>query len=139
MTKPVHIINNRTNPLNIYSELVTQAGLFGKAFYGEKCTAYQNAKLRKLWNAALDTACGIATINEQGETFITSVESPIPYPHGYKRIPAIVGIIWHNPDDPTQNEVTFDMRRATHFQFNPADDLALLFDYRQEIAALLFT
>lgn len=46
------------NSLEIYERLVSQEGLFTKAFFGEKASRVERRKLNRLWHRALRLADG---------------------------------------------------------------------------------
>jgi hypothetical protein len=130
------------NPHTIYAGLLAKAGIYN-VLYGEGTNA-QKQRANRLWRRALDLAYGIIAIDVKGNTRWITPQNVELHPERdllmahEERIPAICGIIWHNQDDPTQNELTFDLRRKTHYEFNPVVDRVLLEDYKQDIVRLLF-
>jgi hypothetical protein len=48
------------------------------------------------------------------------------------KLPRVVGIIWDN--DQSQNQMIFSDLRRANYTFDPADDLALLSEYTDQIA-----
>lgn len=136
------IVQSFGNPHTIYAQLLAKHGLYN-LLYGEGTNA-QKRRANRLWRKSLDLAYGIIAIDVKGNSrwihpsdvalhserdLLNSIE---------ERVPAICGVIWHNPDDPTQNELTFDMRRKHHYEFNPSVDRVLFEEYKQDIVNLLF-